>query len=73
MKQIIPIDLNNTSLVIGKIISFQIKDDVVEEVGYIHVDIANSIGSNGNDGYHKTELIARFQYAKVGIPPQEIK
>ena len=73
LQQIIPIELNNTFLVIGKIISVQIKDDVVAEDGYIHLEKANSICSNGNDGYYKTELIARFQYAKVGILPQEIK
>ena len=73
LQQIIPIELNNTFLVIGKVISVQIKDDVVGEDGYIHLEKANSICSNGNDGYYKTELLARFQYAKVGILPKEIK
>lgn len=67
LQQIIPIELNDTFLVIGKIISIQIGNDVVSEDGFLHLDKAASICSNGIDGYYTTGLIKRYSYAKPGI------
>ncbi len=72
LQQIIPIELNDTFLVIGKIISIQIDNDIVSEDGFLHLDKAASICSNGIDGYYTTELIKRYSYAKPGIQPQKI-
>ena len=71
LQQIIPIELNNTFLVIGKIISIQLENDVVSEDGFLQLDKACSVCSNGIDGYYSTELINRFSYAKPGITPQK--
>ena len=72
LQQIIPIVLNDTFLVIGKIISIQIDSDFISEDGFLHLDKAASICSNGNDGYYTTELINRYSYAKPGIQQQKI-
>ncbi len=72
LQQIIPIELNDTILVIGKIISIQIENDIVSEDGFIHLDKAASVCSNGIDGYYTTELIERYSYAKPGILPRKI-
>ena len=72
LQQIIPIELNDTFLVIGKIISIQIDNDIVSEDGFLHLDKVASICSNGIDGYYTTELIKRYSYAKPGIQPQKI-
>ena len=72
LQQIIPIELNDTFLVIGKIISIHIENDFVSEDGFLHLDKAASVCSNGIDGYYKTELIARYSYAKPGMPPRKI-
>ncbi len=72
LQQIIPIELNDTFLVIGKIISIQIDSDVVSEDGFLHLDKVSSVCSNGIDGYYTTELIKRYSYAKPGIQPQKI-
>ena len=64
LQQIIPIEINDTFLVIGKIISIQIDSDFISEDGFLHLDKAASICSNGNDGYYTTELINRYSYAK---------
>lgn len=69
LQQIIPIELNDTFLVIGKIISIQIENDVVSADGFLNLDKAASICSNGIDGYYTTELIKRYPYAKPGIQP----
>lgn len=73
LQEIIPIQLNDTFLVIGKVIYIKIEEDIVSEDGFLHLDKANSICSNGLDGYYTTELIARYQYAKPGIQTQKIK
>ncbi len=65
-------NLNDTFLVIGKVISIQIEGDIISPDGFLHLDKVNSICSNGIDGYYTTELIERYQYAKPGIQPQKI-
>ena len=72
LQQIIPIELNDTFLVIGKIISIQIDKGIIANDGFIHLEKANTICSNGIDGYYSTELIERYQYAKPGIQLQKI-
>ena len=72
LQEIIPIKLNDTFLVIGKVFSIHIENDIVSNDGYIHLDKVNSICSNGIDGYYTTELLDRFQYAKPNIQPQKI-
>ena len=72
LQQIIPIELNDTFLVIGKIISIQIDKGIIANDGFIHLEKANTICSNGIDGYYSTEPIERYQYAKPGIQPQKI-
>lgn len=72
LQQIIPIELNDTFLVIGKIIFIQIENDIVSEDGFLNLDKAGSVCSNGIDGYYTTALIERYSYAKPGILPQKI-
>ena len=72
LQEIVPIQLNDTFLVIGKVITIQIKQNIVTDDGFIHLEKANTICSNGIDGYYSTELIDRYQYAKPGIQPQKI-
>ena len=72
LADIIPIKLNDTFLVIGKIICVQIESDVLLNDGFLELDKAASISSNGNDAYYTTSLIGRYQYAKPGIAPEEI-
>ena len=72
LQEIIPIQLNDTFLVIGKVIAIQIEQDIVTDDGFIHLEKANTICSNGIDGYYSTELIERYQYAKPGIQLQKI-
>ena len=72
LQEIIPIQLNDTFLVIGKVITIQIEQDIVTDDGFIHLEKANTICSNGIDGYYSTELIERYQYAKPGIQLQKI-
>lgn len=72
LQKIIPIELNDTFLVIGKVISITIEQDIVSEDGFIHLDKVNSISSNGIDGYYTTKLIERYDYAKLGVQPKKL-
>jgi len=65
LEQIIPISLNDTFLVIGKVIYAELTDILPMEDGFLPIDQAGSVCSNGVDGYYSAELISRFEYAKV--------
>lgn len=64
LADIIPIKLNDTFLVIGKIIFVLIEDEIVGEDGFLSLESAETITSNGNDAYYSTALLRRFPYAK---------
>jgi flavin reductase (DIM6/NTAB) family NADH-FMN oxidoreductase RutF len=73
LKEIVPITLNATFLVIGQLEqvlidpSFQPTAD-----GFLELDQAGSICSNGLDAYYTTELVDRYDYARPGVPVQKI-
>ena len=60
LREIIPIALNNTSLVIGTILEVQLEGNVVVADGFIELDKAHSICSNGNDAYYAAQFISRY-------------
>lgn len=72
LKEIIPISLNQTFLVIGKIEMVYLKDEYVLPDGFIDLQKAETICSNGIDSYYSTQLVDRYRYAKPGIPPEKI-
>ena len=73
LKEIVPITLNDTFLVIGQLEQVLI-DPALQPTsdGFLHLDQAGSISSNGLDAYYKTELIDRYDYAKPGIPVRKM-
>lgn len=73
LKQVIPIELNNTFLVIGEVQTVLLEDDIVLPDGFLEIDRAASLCSNGTDGYYETTLAGRYQYAKPGIATTKIK
>lgn len=72
LKEIIPISLNQTFLVIGKIEMVYLQDEYVLPDGFIDLQKAETICSNGIDSYYSTQLVDRYRYAKPGIPPEKI-
>jgi flavin reductase (DIM6/NTAB) family NADH-FMN oxidoreductase RutF len=73
LEEIIPIKLNETFLVIGKIQQVKLEDNIVLQDGFLELDKASCICSNGIDGYYSTQLIDRYQYAKPGMKTERIK
>jgi len=72
LKEIIPIKWNETFLVIGEIQHVKLEDDILLDDGFLSLDKASSLCSNGTDGYYSTQLIDRYQYAKPGVNPKRI-
>lgn len=66
----LPIDINNTDMIIGEIIQIHIPEDCLVENGSVDIEKAGSIAISGLDRYHRTQHIARLSYAK---PDQKIK
>ncbi len=74
LEEIIPIKSNHTFLVIGRILLVILEDgNASSHDGYLHLDKAGTVCSNGLDGYYTTELIDRFSYAKPDKPLEKIK
>ena len=72
LQEIIPIKLNDTFLVIGKVMMVEAMDGILGQDGFLHLDKAATVCSNGNDSYYSTQLIDRFKYAKPGVNPEKI-
>ncbi len=72
MEEIIPIKLNSTFLVIGKISHVVLEDNILSSDGFLQLDKASSLCSNGTDAYYTTQLIDRYEYAKPGTKPMKI-
>lgn len=72
LKEIIPITLNNTFLVIGEIQHVKLEEDILLEDGFLSLDKASSLCSNGIDGYYSTQLLDRYEYAKPGVAPKKL-
>ncbi len=68
LKEIIPIAINNITLVIGEIVQIILNENLVESDGNINHQKAQTITVTGLDSYFKTTPISRLKYAKVDQP-----
>lgn len=64
LEQIIPIQLNDTFFVIGKVNSVILDDTILTEDGFLELDKSQSVCSNGIDSYYATQHLMRLPYAK---------
>jgi len=64
LEEIIPIKLNDTFLVIGKVMFVELSGMQPKEDGFLPIDEAGTVCSNGGDGYYSTNLLTRLSYAK---------
>jgi flavin reductase (DIM6/NTAB) family NADH-FMN oxidoreductase RutF len=73
LKEIVPITLNDTFLVIGQLEQVMISPSLhPTSDGFLELDQAGSICSNGLDAYYNTSLIDRYTYAKPGKAPEKL-
>jgi len=64
--------INETILVIGKVVHVIIPESCLLPDGAIDIEMAETIAISGLDSYHATEKIARLSYAKTDKAPIEI-
>lgn len=70
--QKINIELNNTTLIIGKIIKIIVPENYILSDGFIDLEKAETITCIGLDSYHTTNKLSRLSYAKVDKEINEI-
>lgn len=68
----IPIPLNGTLLMIGKVREIFFPKDCLLEDGYLDIERAGSITTSSLDTYHQTQKLARLSYAKANQVIKEI-
>ncbi|MDO9376495.1 MAG: flavin reductase [Ferruginibacter sp.] len=64
LQQIIPISLNDTFLVIGKITSIHLEKNILNQDGFLNLDQVPSLSCNGTGTYYLANAIADLPYAK---------
>ncbi len=69
LQEIVPIKINDTFLVIGKIHSIQLENGLLMPDGFIDLHKAETVCSNGIDSYYSTKPLGRLSYAKPGQQP----
>ncbi len=66
----IPIELNNTILIIGEIEHIILPENALLENGNVDLNAVNDVAISGLDTYHKVEKINTFPYARVSNLPE---
>ncbi len=73
LAEIIPINSNQTKLIVGEVQEIRIKNEAcLEQDLRINLTTANSSGVNGLDTYYALEKKATFKYAKPNEKPEQI-
>ncbi|MEL0630711.1 flavin reductase family protein [Psychromonas aquatilis] len=73
LKEILPIPLNNTQMVIGEITDVLCEEKALKEDGYIDIEALQTVTVSGLDSYHTSQRLSRLNYAKPDIPTYEIE
>ncbi len=72
LKEIVPIQFNNTFFVIGAVTGVFADEQILSPDGFLDLEKVNIITSLGIDGYYSTEKLARYSYAKPDKPLSRI-
>ena len=64
LAEIIPVQINNTQLVIGEITSVWIDDKAITATGQVDLDTLGVAAVTGLDTYHSLQRVGRYPYAK---------
>lgn len=66
VREIIPLAINNTILVIGEISHVLFVEQALKADGYLDIESLETIAVSGLDSYHTTKRLSRLSYAKPG-------
>jgi flavin reductase (DIM6/NTAB) family NADH-FMN oxidoreductase RutF len=70
--QKIDIELNGTFIILGRIVSIIVPQELIKEDGYIDLEEAKTITLSGLDSYHTTSKLSRLSYAQPNKPVSEL-
>ena len=66
------LNINKTTLVVGKIEKIVIPEQFVEKDGFVNLMKTGSVAGVGIDGYYNGQVVSRLSYAKVSKMPEFI-
>lgn len=70
LEEVIPLSINNCSLIIGSIEHLDIADEFVGNNGEVDLEQLNAVGIGGLNRYYELKEVANFPYARVtDLPP----
>jgi flavin reductase (DIM6/NTAB) family NADH-FMN oxidoreductase RutF len=72
LREIIDIEINGTSIVIGEIIQILTEDELIGEDGTVDHTKAATMTACGLDAYYLPQPVGRLAYAKPGIAPHQL-
>lgn len=73
LQEIIPLQKNNTYLVVGAIQDIYVPKVAIQADGFVDLENVGSLASLGIDGYYKTSLLSRYSYAKPDQLPTRLE
>ncbi len=65
-------EINDTHLVIGEIISAELPEQSLRETGGLDLGTSGTVALEGLDGYYRPSLLKRMAYAKPDLPPRTL-
>ncbi|MEX1187814.1 MAG: flavin reductase [Bacteroidia bacterium] len=68
----IPIKINGTHLILGKVELLEIDDSYISSDGFVDPFLAETIAGGGLDAYYSLNKLSRLSYAKPGKPLEDI-
>lgn len=69
----IDLELNGTTLVVGKLIQIELPDQALGQDGFVNLVESHSLLSSGLDAYALSQPLTRFSYAKAEQSPTVIQ
>ncbi len=73
LEKILPIELNGTFLVIGRIELVKLGGAFLGADGFLDLHQAGSVCSTGTDGYYSVQPLGRYAYARPGQPVRPLQ
>ncbi|GAA6172576.1 flavin reductase [Colwellia sp. KU-HH00111] len=72
LREIVPLSINNTIMVIGEITDIFCVDSAINDDGYIDIESLNTVAISGLDSYHVSQRLSRLSYAKPNQLPTSL-
>lgn len=72
LKEIVPLKINGTVIVIGEVLQILANEKIIQEDGYVDHEQAGTVSVVGLDSYFTGFPLTRLAYAKPDLPPRTL-